>query len=137
MIYSLYYPNLYVDLLLQIISDRLFLHEIEKAIKLQASAMSSPVYYYYFSYRGAHSKSELRTHTDENFGMDCFTRLIIHLSCHNFYNKQVHPMVTIQFMSYQHLLILSLLLLIEKCPKCYWMCGSHLQRTGNIFVVIN
>lgn len=39
-----------------------------KSIRLQAEAMISPVHYYFYSYRGAHSKSELRSHSQENFG---------------------------------------------------------------------
>lgn len=52
----------------KIISDRTFIVDIHKTAKLQASLMESPVYFYYFTYRGAHSKSEYRSGTDKNFG---------------------------------------------------------------------
>lgn len=52
------------------ISDRLFLSDMQTAVRLQAAATSSPVYYYYFSYRGAHSKSEVLTYTQDNYGND-------------------------------------------------------------------
>lgn len=54
--------------LIQMISDRLFVTDCQTSAKLQASAMTSPVHYYYFTYRGAHSKSESLSLTNENFG---------------------------------------------------------------------
>ncbi|CAH1119260.1 unnamed protein product [Phaedon cochleariae] len=53
----------------QILSDRLFLHDLEKAGRLHAMAVKSPVYCYYFNYRGAHSDSEFRTNSTENIGV--------------------------------------------------------------------
>lgn len=53
---------------IKILSDRLFISGIEDTVKLQASVTSSPVYYYYFSYRGAHSLSEKPAKSNENFG---------------------------------------------------------------------
>lgn len=54
--------------LIQMVSDRLFKTDCENAAKLHSISVQSPVYYYYFSYRGAHSKSELRTVTNNNYG---------------------------------------------------------------------
>lgn len=51
------------------VSDRLFLFDMLTAVKLQAAATTSPVYYYYFSYRGAHSKSEVLARSQENYGV--------------------------------------------------------------------
>lgn len=57
------FPNL-----IKLISDRLFISNIEQAAKLHSEAISSNTYYYYFSYRGAHSKSEQRSLTNKNYG---------------------------------------------------------------------
>ncbi|RZC40529.1 COesterase and/or Abhydrolase 3 domain containing protein [Asbolus verrucosus] len=51
-----------------IVSDRIFLNDIQKAARLQASATTSPIYSYYFTYRGAHSWSEYRGGSAEDFG---------------------------------------------------------------------
>lgn len=58
-------------------SDRLFVYDIEKAGKLHSAAIESPVYSYFFNYRGAHSKSEYRADTKKNLGTD-------HLLLHTF-----------------------------------------------------
>ncbi|CAG9815744.1 unnamed protein product [Phaedon cochleariae] len=52
-----------------ILSDRLFLNDLEKAGRLHAMAVKSPVYCYYFDYRGAHSASEFRTNSTVNIGV--------------------------------------------------------------------
>lgn len=54
-------------------SDRLFTYDMLTAVHLQAAATTSPVYYYYFSYRGAHSKSEVLAFNEENYGMIFFS----------------------------------------------------------------
>lgn len=54
--------------LVQMISDRLFIADIHKAVKLHAAATSSPTYMYYFTYRGANSRSDARSRTKNNFG---------------------------------------------------------------------
>lgn len=54
--------------LIKMVSDRLFITGIERAAKLHSISIQSPVYYYYFSYRGAHSKSELRSLTNNDYG---------------------------------------------------------------------
>lgn len=54
--------------LIQLIGDRLFVADGAKAAKLMAKHMKSPVHFYYFTYRGAHSLSELLSHTSENLG---------------------------------------------------------------------
>lgn len=53
----------------RILSDRLFLKDIESASRLQAAATKSPVYCYYFNYRGVNSKSNFRTYSDVNLGV--------------------------------------------------------------------
>lgn len=52
-------------------SDRLFVDDIEKAARLHNAAVKSPVFSYYFDYRGAHSKSEDRTRSNANIGTYC------------------------------------------------------------------
>uniref|UniRef100_A0A8D8TZM9 Carboxylic ester hydrolase n=1 Tax=Cacopsylla melanoneura TaxID=428564 RepID=A0A8D8TZM9_9HEMI len=52
------------------VGDRLFVEGVEAAAKLQAKAVTSPVYFYRFSYRGKHSLSELMSFGSlENFGV--------------------------------------------------------------------
>ncbi|KAI5749797.1 hypothetical protein M8J76_010240 [Diaphorina citri] len=52
------------------VGDRLFVEGVEAAAKLQAQAVSSPVYFYRFSYRGKHSLSEIMSFGSlENFGV--------------------------------------------------------------------
>nr|CAI5819452.1 unnamed protein product [Callosobruchus analis] len=55
--------------LIQAMTDRLFVADIEKAGKLHSAAVSSPVYSYFFNYRGAHSKTETRINSNENIGV--------------------------------------------------------------------
>ncbi|GJQ74843.1 Est-6 [Trypoxylus dichotomus] len=55
-------------ILIKVLSDRLFTSDIELAAKLHSSITNASIYFYYFSYRGAHSKSEARSKTNENFG---------------------------------------------------------------------
>jgi bile salt-stimulated lipase len=52
----------------KILSDRLFFTDIRKGVILQASTVTSPIRLYYFTHRGAHSKSEARSGTNKNFG---------------------------------------------------------------------
>ncbi|XP_044261769.1 venom carboxylesterase-6-like [Tribolium madens] len=52
----------------KITSDRVFVNGIYDAIRMQVPQMTSPVYSYFFEYRGAHSRSESRTGTNKNFG---------------------------------------------------------------------
>lgn len=54
--------------LVKALSDRLFIEGIEKAVRFHAKAINSPVYYYYFKYRGVHSLSELTAKSNENYG---------------------------------------------------------------------
>lgn len=54
--------------IIQMVGDRLFVYDGEKAARLQAKANKSPVRFYHFSYRGAHSLTELMTGTSEDFG---------------------------------------------------------------------
>ncbi|CAG9865174.1 unnamed protein product [Phyllotreta striolata] len=53
----------------EILSDRLFIADIVAATRLHASAIKSPVYSYFFNYRGAHSKTEARILSTENIGV--------------------------------------------------------------------
>lgn len=53
---------------LQMSGDRLFVNDIQKAVRLQASKVNSPIHYYYFTYRGAHSSSEWLRQSNENLG---------------------------------------------------------------------
>lgn len=54
--------------LVQLIGDRLFVADSQNAAKIHAQVSNFPVHYYYFKYRGAHSKSESLSRTEENFG---------------------------------------------------------------------
>ncbi|KAK4880937.1 hypothetical protein RN001_004256 [Aquatica leii] len=56
-------------ILVQMMSDRLFTSGIEYAARLHSAAIKSPVYYYYFKYRGVHSKSEARSKSAANYGV--------------------------------------------------------------------
>ncbi|NP_001295468.1 venom carboxylesterase-6-like precursor [Athalia rosae] len=58
-----------VNRLVQMIGDRLFVYDSEEAARLQARVTRSPVRYYYFTYRGAHSLSEEMSGTTEDFGV--------------------------------------------------------------------
>ncbi|XP_066589450.1 venom carboxylesterase-6-like [Prorops nasuta] len=55
--------------LVKLIGDRLFVYDSEKAARLQAKVNKSPVWYYYFSYRGASSLSDYMSGTNKNFGV--------------------------------------------------------------------
>ncbi|GLV38038.1 Esterase 6 [Carabus blaptoides fortunei] len=56
------------DKLVQLIGNRLFDADAAMAAQLQASTTTSDVYFYHFTYRGAHSKSEALSKCNENFG---------------------------------------------------------------------
>lgn len=53
---------------LQMTGDRIFANDMQKAVRLQASLTKSPVYYYYYTYRSAHSISELLRQSNEDLG---------------------------------------------------------------------
>ncbi|KAL1506091.1 hypothetical protein ABEB36_005519 [Hypothenemus hampei] len=55
--------------LVDIISDRLFVADIETSARLQNAAVLSNIYVYKFSYRGATSKSTFRTKYNEDIGV--------------------------------------------------------------------
>ncbi|XP_012275036.1 venom carboxylesterase-6 [Orussus abietinus] len=61
--------RLTVKQLIQMVGDRLFVTSAEEAARKQAEANQSPVWFYYYTYRGAHSLSEAMSHTKENFGV--------------------------------------------------------------------
>ncbi|RZC33705.1 COesterase and/or Abhydrolase 3 domain containing protein, partial [Asbolus verrucosus] len=50
----------------KILSDRIFVNDIQKSARLQAAATKSPIYSYYFNYRGAHSWSEYSIESPDN-----------------------------------------------------------------------
>ena len=54
--------------LIQMVGDRLFIVDGVKAAKLTAKVNKSPVWYYYFTYRGANSASDAMSRTTQNFG---------------------------------------------------------------------
>ncbi|XP_043273322.1 uncharacterized protein [Venturia canescens] len=55
--------------LIQMVGDRIFIVDGVKAAKLTAKINKSPVWYYYFTYRGANSASDAMSHTTQNFGV--------------------------------------------------------------------
>ncbi|XP_071576019.1 venom carboxylesterase-6-like [Temnothorax nylanderi] len=55
--------------LIQMSSDRFFVVDSEKAARMQAGVNQNPVWYYYFSYRGAQSLSDSFSGTTENYGV--------------------------------------------------------------------
>lgn len=58
-----------VKSIIQMASDRFFVVDSEKAARMQAKVNQKPVWFYYFSYRGAHSLSEVMSGSNENFGV--------------------------------------------------------------------
>nr|XP_050870056.1 venom carboxylesterase-6-like [Vespula vulgaris] len=58
-----------VEFLIQMAGDRFFTVDSIKAAKIQAKVNQQPVWYYYYTYRGAHSLSECFTKSNENFGV--------------------------------------------------------------------
>lgn len=50
------------------LSDRHFALDGARGAKIHSSSVSSPVYFYRFSYRGKHSLSEYLTKTNIDFG---------------------------------------------------------------------
>ncbi|KAJ8664613.1 hypothetical protein QAD02_006275 [Eretmocerus hayati] len=57
------------DQITKMLSDRLFVVDAERAARLQAMANKSPTWFYYYSYRGDSSLSDLYSGTNENFGV--------------------------------------------------------------------
>lgn len=73
-IYQYYFGNQPISLatnqtLIQMVSDREFVDDIETAARIQAFVQSSPVYFYRFSYRGQYSVTDFITGTNINFGV--------------------------------------------------------------------
>ncbi|XP_059483675.1 venom carboxylesterase-6-like isoform X2 [Neocloeon triangulifer] len=54
--------------IVQMISDRLFLVDAQKAAEVQAASSKAPVWFYYFTFRGEHSLSDLMTGTKNDYG---------------------------------------------------------------------
>ncbi|OAD61357.1 Venom carboxylesterase-6 [Eufriesea mexicana] len=57
------------DSLIRVASDRFFVVDSEKAARMQAKVNQQPVWYYYYSYRGAHSVSDSMSGTTNNYGV--------------------------------------------------------------------
>ncbi|XP_046744719.1 venom carboxylesterase-6-like [Diprion similis] len=55
--------------IVQMIGDRLFVYDGIEAARLQARVNQSPVRFYYFTYRGAHSLSEAMSGSTDDFGV--------------------------------------------------------------------
>lgn len=66
-----------VEFLIQMAGDRFFTVDSIKAAKVQAKVNQQPVWYYYYTYRGAHSLSECFTKSNENFGKKNENRISI------------------------------------------------------------
>nr|XP_033331231.1 venom carboxylesterase-6-like [Megalopta genalis] len=56
-------------LLVQMAGDRFFVVDSEKAARMQAKVNKQPVWYYYYSYRGASSLSDYMSGTHNNYGV--------------------------------------------------------------------
>lgn len=61
------------------LGDRTFVIDAEKAARMQAKVNKSPVWFFYFSYRGAHSLSEVATRTNVNYGTFFVILFLFHL----------------------------------------------------------
>ncbi|KAK9884284.1 hypothetical protein WA026_005236 [Henosepilachna vigintioctopunctata] len=56
-------------ILIDVIGDRLFKADIDKCTRIHAANIKSPVFHYLFDYRGAHSKTEIRSGTKGDIGV--------------------------------------------------------------------
>lgn len=56
-------------LLVQMAGDRFFVVDSEKAARMQANVNKEPVWYYYYTYRGATSLSDYMSGTHNNYGV--------------------------------------------------------------------
>lgn len=57
-----------IDNIVQMVGDRLFVAEVERAAKLQVAVNSAPIYFYQFGYRGKLSFTNIVSGTNTNFG---------------------------------------------------------------------
>ncbi|XP_076627824.1 juvenile hormone esterase [Colletes latitarsis] len=55
--------------LVEMASDRFFVADSVKAARMQASVNKQPVWYYYYTYRGAQSLSDVMSKTTNNYGV--------------------------------------------------------------------
>ncbi|XP_003703976.2 carboxylic ester hydrolase-like isoform X1 [Megachile rotundata] len=55
--------------LIQVASDRFFVVDSEKAARMVAKVNKEPVWYYYYTFRGAHSLSDALSGTTTNYGV--------------------------------------------------------------------
>ncbi|KOC63849.1 Venom carboxylesterase-6 [Habropoda laboriosa] len=55
--------------LIQVASDRFFVVDSEKVARMQAKVNKQPVWYYYYTYRGAQSLSDAMSGTTNNYGV--------------------------------------------------------------------
>ncbi|XP_014203332.1 venom carboxylesterase-6-like [Copidosoma floridanum] len=56
-------------ILIRLLTDEQYSIGIEKSLRVQAEESTSPVYFYYYSYRGSSSRSEHLSHTKNNYGV--------------------------------------------------------------------
>lgn len=71
---SFYFGNNIIDVstipqLIQMVTDQNYFIGIENGVRLQAKASQSPVYLYYYAYRGSKSYSDHLTGTHNNYGL--------------------------------------------------------------------
>ncbi|KAG6796126.1 juvenile hormone esterase precursor [Apis mellifera caucasica] len=55
--------------LIDVASDRFFITDGEKAARMQAKVNRQPVWFYYYTYKGAHSISEIMSGTSNKYGV--------------------------------------------------------------------
>lgn len=55
--------------LIDVASDRFFITDGEKAARMQAKVNRQPVWFYYYTYKGAHSISEIMSGTSNKYGI--------------------------------------------------------------------
>lgn len=77
--------------LIQMAGDRFFVVDSEKAARMQAKVNKNPVWYYYYSYKGAESLSRALSGyaTDENYGKKVDIQKIYILNVFIFTNKML------------------------------------------------
>lgn len=61
-----------ISILIQMLTDRFFVADAEKAVREQARANKSPVMFYYYDYRANSSAIDIFSHLKENYGLSFF-----------------------------------------------------------------
>ena len=54
--------------LIQLLTDVHYFLGIEKGVRLHASAVQSPVYFYYYSFKASQSYADVLSHTKNDYG---------------------------------------------------------------------